>query len=74
MALKGKDGFSQLMEALVDRAKAGDFSWMQQAGGAGRIDVGTGHGSTGDENSGRKSSEVSNSTTDEGLDRKGMVA
>ena len=38
MALKGKDGFSQLMEALVDRAKAGDFSWMQQVGGAGGND------------------------------------
>ena len=68
MALKGKDGFGQLMEALVDRAKAGDFSWMQQTGGAGRIDR---------SDSGRVVSNGGDRAgSDEavGLERKGVVA
>lgn len=85
MALKGKDGFAQLMEALVDRAKAGDFSWMQQVGGAGRIGGGNGAGTIVADNAAkddRKDSEMmssdaavgSDSSVMDRLDGKGVVA
>ncbi|MCU6733362.1 hypothetical protein [Diplocloster agilis] len=85
MALKGKDGFGQLMETLVDRAKAGDFSWMQQVGGAGRFSGGNGTGTIVSDNAAkndRKDSEMmssnaavgSDSSVMDRLDRKGVVA